>query len=96
MYVDPWGLDDYIFYGDDQKGFAEDLQKSLQEKDHVVHMIYVETPDDFYNGWASMGTDKDGNTVSIDTVYIHVHGEPEYIKSSNGESIYANKLAVKK
>ncbi len=96
MFVDPWGLDDYIFYGDDQKGFAEDLQKSLQEKDHVVHMIYVETPDDFYNGWASMGTDKDGNTVSIDTVYIHVHGEPEYIKSSNGESIYANKLAVKK
>lgn len=58
-------------------------------------MIYVETAQDFYDGWETMGISDDGNKVSIDTVYIQVHGEPENILSSNGQKIYADKLNKK-
>ena len=88
-------MDDWIFYGDDQKNYALNYQEYLQGQGKTVHAIYVGTPEDFYEGWAAMGTDEDGNMVPIDTVYIQVHGHPEYIESSNEDPIYADKLETK-
>ena len=95
MFVDPWGLDDYIYYGSDQKGYADKLYESLVEQGRKTHMFYIETPNDFYSNWSKMGVDEQGNIVSIDTVYIHLHGEPYNILSSNGEAIYTENLSHK-
>ena len=89
--VDPWGLDDYILYGEDQVDFAMQTKADLENDGHVVHAIYTDSSEDFYNGWADMGADG----VSIDTVYIFVHGEEGALKMDNGDLVYADKLEQK-
>lgn len=84
-----------FLYGDDQKEDSEKFGESLKDNGNIVHMIYVEDADDFYNGWSSMGMNEDGQEVSIDTVYINLHGEPEHILSSNNQEIYVSKLEIK-
>ena len=89
--VDPWGLDDYILYGEDQVDFAMQTKADLENDGHVVYAIYTDSSEDFYNGWADMGADG----VSIDTVYIFVHGEEGALKMDNGDLVYADKLEQK-
>ena len=87
-FVDPWGLDDYIFYGFSQGRTAKALETQLLESDPdtPVHLIYVETKDDFLEGWNGMG-EVNGEKVSIDLVVINLHGSPYQMSSSNGEPI---------
>lgn len=95
MFVDPWGLDDYIFYGMDQEKYAHSLYNTLTSNGIMAHEFYIKHPEDFYDSWASMGIDENGNTISIDNVYIHLHGEPHNILSSAGGLIYSSNLEHK-
>ena len=87
-FVDPWGLDSYIFYGYSQYGAAHEYGSQLSESDPdtPVHLILVGTKDDFIEGWNGMG-EVNGEKVSIDLVVINLHGSPYQMSSSNGEPI---------
>ena len=91
MYIDPMGLTDYIFYGNDQKSYAEDYAEKLKASQRNVVSIHATNPKAFIDGWDQMGSD--GET--IDTVYMMVHGEPEYVLSDGVGQIYSDQLARK-
>ena len=86
VFVDPSGLDAYIFYGKDQEKAAKNDAKELKKRYGTVHLIFADTDSDFLTGWQSMGN-VDGNAVSIDLVEINLHGNATSIYSSDGTEI---------
>ena len=93
IFIDPSGLDYYVFYGEDQEWAAEQYEKQLKKdySDVPVHMVSVDTPDTFYTEWNNMGT-VDGETVSIDGVIVNLHGNPTNIYASDGNEIDIGEL----
>jgi len=97
MFVDPNGLDNYIYYGKDQKEAAKLYKKDLENKYRNIptHMIYVDNPETFYTNWNNMGNES-GDEVSIDNVIINLHGNQYGIYSSDDKEINISKLDIKK
>ena len=93
IFIDPSGLDYYVFYGEDQEWAAEQYEKQLKKdySDVPVHMVFVDTPDTFYTEWNNMGI-VDGETVSIDGVIVNLHGNPTNIYASDGNEIDIGEL----
>ena len=95
VYVDPFGLDSYLFYDPDVFGKDTGTQYAITMKFELesvygepCHLIPTTSYEDFVNGWESMGT-VNGNTVDIDTVLILAHG------SHDGFSLEGKKKAKK-
>ena len=89
IFIDPYGLDHYIYYGDEgQKRDALIFQEQLLEQDpnNPVHLIYVKNPEDFTDNWNNMGI-VDGKEVSIDTVIVSLHGYPYGMVSDEGGEV---------
>jgi RHS repeat-associated protein len=88
LYIDPNGLDAYIFYLPEWKNEALDDQKRLMEyyglSESEVILIELNSEADLTNGWNSMGTNTAGDTVSIDAVIINTHANPEALNGSFG------------
>jgi len=83
MFVDPLGLDSYIFYLPEWESEAQSDRQDLIDMgvaEDEIHLIPITSEEDLVNGWNGMGTieDADGNenTVSIDYVIINTHGSP--------------------
>jgi len=81
-YFDPTGLDSYIIYtsvgGDNFSDQAKYEFKKLGGDANTIHMIAVNSAQEFIDAWNSMGS----NGKSIDSVFMNVH--------SNGLSIIFN------
>ncbi len=91
MYVDPWGLDSYVFYAkgvmagdgihtfkDEAEIWAEDLKEEYGTK---VHIIEVSSAEDFANKWNEMGVNN-----NIDAVILIFHGSVADGTNGNGEA----------
>jgi len=82
IYVDPSGLDCYVFYdagaedGYVSKASAEAIAKGLEKQYKTkVHLIPMTSADDLKNGWNGMGTDYfDIKTSTIEAVVLYGHG----------------------
>jgi len=93
LFIDPWGLDSYVFYdpniyGDDTGlDYAEQLQKELEDcYDEPCHLIPITSMDEFIEAWNDeMG--KDGG--KIDGVVLLFHGSFECIQFSTKTDKYA-------
>lgn len=99
MFIDPWGLESWIYYQDNnQKRAAEASRKQLLEMnpDIEVNLVYVQNAEDFIETWNSMDIDEEGNPVPIDYVIIHLHGKPDYIMGGNETKIYVDDLKQQK
>ena len=85
IWVDPEGTDCYIFYKDESKKHAETQRWQLARQYGYdiskVHMIRQSDAESFKESWNAMGVEN-GETVSIDTVIIESHANPNVISDN--------------
>lgn len=95
LFVDPWGLAHYIFFNDsNQEKAANSTMQQILDKDPNadVRLIHVTSNDIFTDYWNNeMGT-HDG---TIDSVFVHLHGEYNFIHGGSGTKIYVSDLERK-
>ena len=94
MFVDPSGLDDYIFYttGEDSdfSKQAEWQKKRLEAEGRTVIMRPVNSVDEFQKEWNIMGYNYDtGETVEVDMVVIYSHGNENCLIFEDGSATNA-------
>lgn len=90
-FVDPSGLESYIFYLSEWKNRTQIQKRELMSmgipEDEII-LIPMDSQEDFENGWNSMGTIKDaeGNLQSVDIehVIINAHADPAKIGAREG------------
>lgn len=98
-FVDPSGLESYVFYLSTNKAVAQDDKKELMRlgipADEII-MIQVDSKEDFENGWNNMGTiqDADGNetSVEIDHIVIDMHSGPKDIGTNSDWKVSLNEI----
>lgn len=82
VWVDPDGMDCYIFYLPEWKNEATNDQKQLAKlygyDKSQVHLIPITDDQSFTDGWNAMGTEN-GHSVDIDTVLINTHANPSVL-----------------
>ena len=89
LFVDPTGMDFYIFHGTDQTTAANGYRRQLERShpDVTINMVYVDSSDAFRNGWNNMG-----NIGDISGVIVNVHGGPNIISTCANDPIDINNL----
>ena len=100
LYIDPFGLDSYIFYeknmesGDGKHYFSDEAkiyEKELKEKygkDHIVHRVGVSNAEDFKDYWNNdMSSD-------VDDLYLIFHGFVDYSNSSVGYMFFKDNSKI--
>jgi len=89
-FIDPDGLDAYVFYLKEWLGEAKDdrkrLMKDLGLSEAQVHLTEINSKTDLKKAWDKMGKEN-GNAVSIDAVVINTHANPTALegKDANGK-----------
>ena len=88
LYIDPNGLDAYIYYLPEWEIEALADQKELMKQYNLaesqVHLIVLNEKSDLTTGWNAMGTDAAGNAVTIDAVIINTHASPNSLSGFGG------------
>ncbi|WP_026517854.1 DUF6531 domain-containing protein [Butyrivibrio sp. MC2021] len=96
VWIDPEGTDCYIFYIPDREDRAKYQQKELAEQYGIdiseVHLVPVDSPEDFENGWNNMGVEN-GQNVDIDAVIINAHASPLQIGNGGGWHFDTNDIS---
>ena len=95
MMVDPWGLANYIYYTDsDQKKAANATKEQLIDSgvdEEEIFLISITNAEQFVTYW----NEEMGKNDTIDSVFIHMHGETDYIQGGNNTKIYVSDLESK-
>ena len=85
VWVDPEGTDCYIFYKEDSKEHSYTQRRQLAKQYGYdiskVHMIPQTDAQSFEDSWNAMGVEN-GEVVSIDTVIIESHSNPNVISDN--------------
>ena len=64
------------------------------DPDNPVHIKEITSAEQFKTEWGAMRS-VDGETVSIYSVFIHMHGEVDYIQGGDNKEIYVSDLEQK-
>ena len=92
FYFDPTGFDSYIFYlpewEDEAKEDKDDLENIYTTP---VHIVPIQSQEDLEKAWNKMGKEN-GKDVSIDTVIINTHANPEGLGFGNGNEFLATDI----
>ena len=88
-FTDRNGYDHYIFYLPEWEDEALNDQKQLADyygiDDSKIHLVEVKNDSDLTNGWNAMGIEN-GKSVSIETVIINTHADPEGLGYGSGRT----------
>jgi len=94
MFFDFWGLaPNFIFHGTDRVPAANATRQQLINSgipEYDITMIEVATANDFIVGWSAMGEDG----TPIENIFIHLHGEVDFIHGGDGSRIFVSDLDV--
>lgn len=90
-YVDRSGYDHYIFYLPEWENEALSDQKQLADyygiDNSKIHLIEITNDEELTEGWNAMGTEN-GKSVSIETVIINTHANPEGLGYGSGRTAF--------
>jgi len=96
VYIDPEGLDSYIFY--DKSNFSKQAQAQSDQYEEQyntpVHMVPVSTTQEFADSWNGMGSD--GESIDGVSILFHSGGSDEAntisIDADNGQYLTTSPL----